>query len=744
MDTKQQVANIASKGRFGDSMLMHVNPMEVAGLSQVMPLTINPDTGQPEAFLPFLAPILGSLAGSALLPTIIPSLAGKTLLASAIGSGLAQTAATGDLKKGFLAGLTGYGLGKALQGAGAAAQGAKAGTAAEGAITSRATQAATDVAKLDPKLFAEAVSDPVLGVMPEGLTSAGQELVNTFTTDALAQGQPVIAQATQTGFGTAGAPGFVEGSRQYMANNPALSQAISDAGGFSLEGGKNLLTGLTKPASFIPISIGMGGTGVLESQELLDEMFARNTREAEEQREAMFRNNPENIPIATGGITNFQEGGNSEIDVTKLPNYDPAMAARTKRAGSFDNYKNSLIQGEIDNINRVTANLGIDTSGIFSQNRDGGLFSDAYDRATAGNFTPVQRQALDIPTNYMAGFMPEMGYFSGLNPSFSQITESGDTVSVDPLEQYNRDVIAPQVRRPFDPTQTQGYQSFYGDLAQNVIPTQVDPYAPVNFTPPPMPAPAMPAPIAPIMPTPIRPAPIQPIPIDDERIVNIPEIPNMPDMPVGIPTPKAQPIVGLPNIDIGSEFVRNFDAIQGSEPLEKKEGRKLKPIPEDNKGLPKLPEGVRNQMGFLQAGRQTELLQDPLTAKLVAHLRGEITDDKIVGQFVEKYGNEIYLQIRETILQDIVPQAETQGQIDRGNDAGGMADNIYGKIGATQGVAVSQDEYVIPADAMSMLGDGSSDAGAKKLDAMLDRIRLEKTGTTKQAKEIDDSKVLPA
>ena len=45
---------------------------------------------------------------------------------------------------------------------------------------------------------------------------------------------------------------------------------------------------------------------------------------------------------------------------------------------------------------------------------------------------------------------------------------------------------------------------------------------------------------------------------------------------------------------------------------------------------------------------------------------------------------------------------------------------------------------------MSMLGDGSSDAGAKKLDAMLDRIRMTKTGTTKQAKEIDDSKVMPA
>ena len=44
-----------------------------------------------------------------------------------------------------------------------------------------------------------------------------------------------------------------------------------------------------------------------------------------------------------------------------------------------------------------------------------------------------------------------------------------------------------------------------------------------------------------------------------------------------------------------------------------------------------------------------------------------------------------------------MPASETTGQIKNGNDAGGMADNIYGKIGAEQGVAVSQDEYIIPA-----------------------------------------------
>ena len=66
MNLQQQTQNVAAQGRYGDTMLMHVNPAEVAGLSQVMPLTINPETGQPEAFLPMLLPLLGSIGGTAL------------------------------------------------------------------------------------------------------------------------------------------------------------------------------------------------------------------------------------------------------------------------------------------------------------------------------------------------------------------------------------------------------------------------------------------------------------------------------------------------------------------------------------------------------------------------------------------------------------------------------------------------------------------------------------------------------
>ena len=148
-------------------------------------------------------------------------------------------------------------------------------------------------------------------------------------------------------------------------------------------------------------------------------------------------------------------------------------------------------------------------------------------------------------------------------------------------------------------------------------------------------------------------------------------------------------------------------------------------------------------MGFMQAGGPTEIMQDPLTAQLIQFLMGEVQDDTIVGDFINKYGNEVFMQVREQVLQSIVPGSQTQGQI-QGMANGGMQDDVTGMIGSTQPVAVSQDEYIIPADAMSMLGDGSSDAGAKKLDAMLDRIRMTKTGTTKQAKEIDDSRVMPA
>ena len=53
-------------------------------------------------------------------------------------------------------------------------------------------------------------------------------------------------------------------------------------------------------------------------------------------------------------------------------------------------------------------------------------------------------------------------------------------------------------------------------------------------------------------------------------------------------------------------------------------------------------------------------------------------------------------------------------------------------------------EYVIPADVVSHLGNGNSDAGAKVLDGFLLKVRKERTGNDKQGKQIDPNKLLPA
>ena len=76
-------------------------------------------------------------------------------------------------------------------------------------------------------------------------------------------------------------------------------------------------------------------------------------------------------------------------------------------------------------------------------------------------------------------------------------------------------------------------------------------------------------------------------------------------------------------------------------------------------------------------------------------------------------------------------------------DTDGMADKIPGTIDGVQPARLAHGEFVIPADVVSHLGNGNSDAGAKQLYKMMDRIRTARTGTSKQGKEINPSKFMP-
>jgi hypothetical protein len=73
----------------------------------------------------------------------------------------------------------------------------------------------------------------------------------------------------------------------------------------------------------------------------------------------------------------------------------------------------------------------------------------------------------------------------------------------------------------------------------------------------------------------------------------------------------------------------------------------------------------------------------------------------------------------------------------------GMADKIPANIEGSQPAALSHGEFVVPADVVSHLGNGNSEAGAQRLYDMMDRIRKARTGTTKQGKQINPDKFMP-
>jgi hypothetical protein len=75
--------------------------------------------------------------------------------------------------------------------------------------------------------------------------------------------------------------------------------------------------------------------------------------------------------------------------------------------------------------------------------------------------------------------------------------------------------------------------------------------------------------------------------------------------------------------------------------------------------------------------------------------------------------------------------------------SGGMSDELETTIDDSQPAKLSHGEFVVPADVVSHLGDGNSEAGAKKLYEMMDRVRHARTGKKEQAPQINSDKLMP-
>lgn len=156
---------MAAQGRYGDTELLHVRPDELAGLASMGQLTVNPDTGLPEAFnFRSLLPAIGAVAGSILLPGIGTAAMAPTL--AAVGSGFGSFAGglaagqspTQALMGGLMSGAT-AGLMGGLMGPSDAALSAGVESAGSTAVAAPSTQAAMPAQVANP--LGQVTSDPL-------------------------------------------------------------------------------------------------------------------------------------------------------------------------------------------------------------------------------------------------------------------------------------------------------------------------------------------------------------------------------------------------------------------------------------------------------------------------------------------------------------------------------------------------------------------------------------------------------
>jgi hypothetical protein len=136
---------------------------------------------------------------------------------------------------------------------------------------------------------------------------------------------------------------------------------------------------------------------------------------------------------------------------------------------------------------------------------------------------------------------------------------------------------------------------------------------------------------------------------------------------------------------------------------------------------------------------------DPQDLQMIAMaLSGQAGEQsgQIIEMFIQKYGVQMFRKIREMILKAGAPNAQTEGLVQ--GPGGGMDDQVQGMIGGNEPVAVSPGEYIIPADVVSGLGDGSSNAGAEELDLMAQNVRMARGGTVNQPPATNARRLLPA
>jgi hypothetical protein len=147
-----------------------------------------------------------------------------------------------------------------------------------------------------------------------------------------------------------------------------------------------------------------------------------------------------------------------------------------------------------------------------------------------------------------------------------------------------------------------------------------------------------------------------------------------------------------------------------------------------------------------------DLLHDDVTNQVIQHMRGggHVMDDKTHSavKYLASKGEPVHHIVGFMKHRMAGGGLTSLGSYSDGGHllkgpGDGMSDDIPATIADKQPARLANEEFVIPADVVSHLGNGSSESGAKVLYDMMAKVRKARTGNPKQGKQIDAHKFMP-
>ena len=675
-------------GRYGDSQLVHLNPIEVEMLRSMSPtgeLTTNPVTGQPEAFLPVLAPLIG-MAGGAM---------GLGALGTGLLTGAATAAITGDIKRGLLAGVTG-GLASAAGGA-----------VAEG-LGSLGTETATQAATAGADIAAQAAQSADLA--NAALAEAGMaplEAAAQSATDMTTQlGTDFLGQSAQVGTDFVG-----QAAQSADSVNQAIAASADKPAWYMADSAFN--QGLPELSNNMKL-LGVGyGSNTLAQMDYADEQ-AKLIAEEEADRKRRYndalRGMQSAIRTVNPGYQGFgmQAGGQvpSPLLADILNRASRGEALSPVEQSMFEEYYAAQQAGVRSNLDLESEQAAADRaeqyagmSGFSAINQLGA--SGRLSRDDVNWFNQWSKESGDDfswmtdPNADWDKFYSDTGLSS---ENVGRVRRAQDAINSAMSDNVFRDIPNQDVNQMALDAAMSGMGKGGGGYGSNYM----------------MGNPAMNA--------------------ASQRDLRGGQF-NVSDLIPRDYKPGFEPEVSY------------FQDSRENVLVPSRQYRPTKQLIAPSGDRPAYETIGKAEGGMLESGigsiPTNDRVETDALALIPAILGQTPNAEEVINNFIDKYGVQRFREVRAMILDRYVaPNSQKEGMI-RGQ-GGGMDDQVMGMIGQDQPVAVSPGEYIVPADVVSGLGDGSSDAGAQELDQMMDRVRMARGGNTAQPPPTNAKGILPA